>query len=342
MHKRLISLAAIILVLVCVLALSVAAATQTVYVKSGGTGDGLTASAPVGSVDAAISSLTSNGEIVVIGELPISSTITLVETSYCYTLKGQSGGAVLGYNNTSAGTIKFGTYTRLQTLIIKAADAGLSIIAAYNGTEISSNVSTSGEISFYAGHNVFGDVDPSGTAVHDMAKYVSSDANQYIYINGGSYTNFVGGNARFSAKAPIGTFSGYMILKVGPTVTVGNNNAAQVGINGRNYLTGRISARLESRGSGNIDEYCDIGTLTDVTYDMANNSGTVVFEDCTVSNSINYVGDFNNDGSVTVKDVALSLNYLLNGFDATKSEYYNGQILKSFIEVIRLLKKATA
>ena len=91
-----------------------AADGQTVYVANGGTGDGSSASSPVGTMTAALSKLGSaGGTIIASGEVSVASELSIPETTGNLTITAAAGGSLkLGANivltqNTNANVVTF-------------------------------------------------------------------------------------------------------------------------------------------------------------------------------------------------------------------------------------------
>ncbi len=313
-----------------------------IYVSASGNRLGAGTSAdPISDLGYAFSLAKEDAEVTIhiVGDYTTDCNWTLPSAPSKVIFTGTGTNPRMGYSNgTTTGTIKFGTATRIEKLTVGTSGSTINMFAAYNDTEIANTIKTEGDISFYAGYNVFGNVDPAGASAHDDTASVSASNDCSVTVNGGTYVNLAFGNGRFAATAPIGTYSGTMKIYVGTTVTCSGDIC---GINGRNYLTGTLSAQIYGWGTGAVNEYAPIGSLSGIKYDQTKNSGTIkIRRGSGFTNDINYVGDFNSDGVVDVKDVALSLNYYLNGFDSTKKDCYNGQTLKTFIEVLRMLKKS--
>ena len=91
MKKHLLWLCALLLA-ACGLALSAGAAETRVYVADGGTGDGKSASAPCGSLTAAVDALDgAGGTVVLVGDVTVSAQTTLPEQSGDLTFTAEGG-----------------------------------------------------------------------------------------------------------------------------------------------------------------------------------------------------------------------------------------------------------
>ena len=138
MNKKLLSTLVIALVLVCVFAFSVSA--KDVYVKSGATGTGASASDPMGSLKNAVSALgNEGGNVYVVGKYPIIDGFTIPEIAGNTTFKGVNGGSlalsanVYGTNNTNDNVITFDLPVKVAT------DDDRYIIGRYNNITFGDN-----------------------------------------------------------------------------------------------------------------------------------------------------------------------------------------------------------
>ncbi len=258
------------------------------------------------------------------------------------TVVGEGTNAVI--KTPLANTFKIGSDVKIDNVTLTTGSSAVSIIGCYKNIEFTSTVKTSGAWHFYAGYNVFAGVKPSSTATFDSVASASTDKNCTITINGGNYCNFVLGNGRFASNAPFGTYGGTMTATVGSGVTVGNGTSAPyVGINGLNYLSGTINAKLNAWTLDTVNEFSPHGsTGGGVVYEPVNNNGVV---NITLASGLNktvkLMCDFDENGSVTVADMVLAVKYMINGFDTAKAhKYYDATTLDSLLEVLLVAKKA--
>ena len=147
-------------------------------------------------------------------------------------------------------------------------------MACFNDFELTDTVKTEGTWSFYAGYNVFSAVDPWTTVIFDTAESASSDKDCTITLSGGTFTNFLLGNRRFSGSAPFGTYSGNMTAVIGKKVSFASG-ATYRAINGHNYVTGSVDVTVNSWPTGEtIDAFAPTGAMTGgIAYDAAANTG---------------------------------------------------------------------
>ena len=126
-----------------------------------------------------------------------------------------------------------------------------------------------------AGHLVYrGDI---AQTAYDFEEAVSSDRDITVEINGGTYAALIGGNLRLNNDSPLGVYSGNMKLHIGRNVTVADH--AWNGINGMNYLTGRILADIDAWGEGmQLRDFAILRTLSGIVFDEDRNTGTVTLD----------------------------------------------------------------
>ncbi|MBR5011623.1 MAG: SGNH/GDSL hydrolase family protein, partial [Clostridia bacterium] len=236
-----------------------------------------------------------------------------------------------------ANTFKIGTDTKIDNVTLKTGTSAVSIIGCFNNVEITDTVKTEGTWSFYAGYNVFANVDPSTTATFDNVASASSDKDCTVTINGGNYATFVFGNGRFASNAPFGTYSGTLTASVGEGITM---NGAYVGVNGHNYLTGTINADIKS-WSGDVKEYAAHGsTGGGITYDFTANTGDVNITLAEgMTNKVLVALDFDGSGEYDFADFMMAVKYLVDGFDTNKAGNFYGDSIDSLLDVLVLAKK---
>ncbi len=315
-----------------------------IYVSASGTAFGAgTAADPISDLGYAYDLMERDVPVTlhIIGNVSLAHNLYTSMAPSKLTIVGEGSDAALTVNSSS---FKIGSDIKIDNLTIGSGTSGISILGCFNNIEFTDTVKTSGKVGFYAGHNVFQDVDPATVSTHDCAEYVSSDRDLTVIINGGNYSSYALGNGRFSGLAPFGTYSGTMTAVLGSNVTVGNENATYVGIVGCNYLTGTVDIEINGWGKDTIKEFCPTGSVTaPLTYCAEQNTGNinaVIAPD--VASTLLIVCDFDGDSSVTVKDAMLAISYMLNGFDSAKADNYYGQNLSRLIEVLRIFKKAAA
>ena len=300
---------------------------------------------PTSDLTMAVSYMEWNTEVTlhVSGNYACASSLILPYGLKKLTIVGETEDASFASGST---WMRIGSPTKFDNITLVAADSanGTTIICNYNDFELTETVKTTGLWHFNAGYNVYGYVDPATKASsYDTPESASSDNDCTIILNAGTFTKFSLGNYRYAEKAPVGTYSGTLNATIGENVTIladGSNTYAA--INGHNYLTGTINANLASWAKTDIDTYLTPTKYNEIiVYDLHNNDGNVFvnFADG-FEKKVNYMGDFDNNGSLTVKDLILTIEYVLNGFDSTKaSSYYYGTVnsLQDVLNVAKLI-----
>ena len=244
------------------------------------------------------------------------------------TIVGEGTDAVL---SVSGDTFKLGSNMKIDNITLKSAkSSGTYIIGCYNDLEITGSVKTAGTWNFYAGYNVFtrAEAVAATATAYDTVASASSDRNCTITITSGTWNGFAGGNRRFAGGAPIGTYSGSMKLTVGAGATITGTN--YIGVLGANYLTGSVVADIRAAGS-TLPDYMSTGTLSGVTYDAANNTGSIVRGDV-------LTGDLDRNGVIDVRDALIMLRCVLDG-KFTYGSAYNGKTQVTLTDVLWLLAK---
>ena len=207
------------------------------------------------------------------GTIPFSGNLFIPLTASKITFVGEGTGAVLVCAGDS---FKIGTNAKFDNLTLKSTKtgSGTAIMACFNDFELTDTVKTEGTWSFYAGYNVFSAVDPWTTVIFDTAESASSDKDCTITLSGGTFTNFLLGNRRFSGSAPFGTYSGNMTAVIGKKVSFASG-ATYRAINGHNYVTGSVDVTVNSWPTGEtIDAFAPTGAMTGgIAYDAAANTG---------------------------------------------------------------------
>ena len=246
--------------------------TNTIYVSDSGTAYGAgTADSPISDLGYAYSKLNLNEDctIYVVGSISLGINFHTPVSKHGVAFVGFGDNAVI---NVYGNTLKVGSNVRFSNLTLNAAGGSLNVIGAYHNVEMSSNLKTSGVCSFYAGFHPHSNVSASSNAIHDSVASASSGRDCTIKINGGTWHNFALGNARYTADAPTGTYSGTINATIGSGATVGNSSSKYLGIVGLNYFTGTINVTVNSWGTGTVYEYA---STSSAVYSNAKNTGVV-------------------------------------------------------------------
>ena len=279
-----------------------------IYVSARGTIFGAgTKEDPCSSLPVAFDKIPMGSEVTIhiVGTVALNGNLFFPLTASKITVVGEGTGATLicGGDAFKSGTdIKFDNIT-LQS----GKSSGTAIMACFNDFELTETVKTVGTWSFYAGHNVFADVDPATASAFDTPESVSSANDCTIILNGGTFVNFLLGNRRFTGGAPFGTYSGNMTAVIGKNVSFTGTPQYRA-INGHNYVTGTVNVTVNSWVAGQTPaEFCPTGSMANgITYNAANNTGktTIIMGDPVAA-------------SVELKMTLGKTTYTLNG--ATKT-----------------------
>lgn len=236
-------------------------------------------------------------------------------------------------NATTVSNITFGT----------SASGALYIECGYNDVTLADTFDTDNGV-FLAGWVTVGENPASGW--YNRVEGISTDKDCTITVNGGSYQIFLGGNYLFiNYKAAIyGTYSGNMTLNIGKDAVIKDN--IRNGICGQNYLTGSITANIDSWNGTTIRDFGWKGNATaSETYNEGNNTGSItVNKGEGVTAELIVAGDFDGDGDKDLADALMLLGYMLNGFDNTKwARFYGGNTAATYptvslVNVVRALK----
>lgn len=226
------------------------AAEKTVYVREGGTGDGTSAAAPLGSLTAAAASLGGeDGKVVVLGNLVLREDVTLPEGGNV-TYAAEDGGMLVLLcdiafaKNTDSGVI---------TLDLPVAPRGRrAILGGFNSIVFGENFSVDGPLDFYGGVDTM-----AGTMRQDVlnltkGKQISCDIPYSVTVNAGTFATFAGGNRRADRLNLVGSITAPL------TVTVnGGTFGGKVG-----YDTASNNKCDHAFSLSGMSLLCDDATLT--------------------------------------------------------------------------------
>ena len=273
-----------------------------VYVSDSGSINGAgTAADPISNFAVAMDKLAYNKDATlhVVGTWTLAGNFFSSMNPSHLTIVGEGADAVLSI---SGNTFKLGSNTKLDNITLKS-ETGTHIIACYNDVEITDSVKTTGTWNFYAGYNVFtrAEAVAATATTYDTVASASSSRNAVITVNGGTWVGFAGGNRRFAGGAPIGTYSGNMVLTVGAGVKITATD--YIGIVGANYLTGSVTADIKTDAA--LPDYMITGTLSGVVYDEANNTGRIIRGEV-------LAGDLDGSGAVDIRDALIMLRCALD------------------------------
>ena len=207
------------LVLALTLVFAVSAADTTVYVKDGGTGNGSSASAPLGTLTAAAKALSGKGgTIVLCGDTTISAITTIPEQSGDLTITAQNGAKLVIKSrlqfakNTNANTVTLDVPMDVPT------EASWYMFGGYNSVVFTENCemtqSGGGGIHFYGGVNA-----KDAASIDDCIATLPFS----ITVNNGNFLTFNGGVFRSAGDIYIGSVAAPV------TVTINGGTFGTVG-----------------------------------------------------------------------------------------------------------------
>ena len=245
----------------------------------------------------------------------------------------------------------FNCDTEIDNIIVKySAGTVIYFFGCFNNVTFGEDFETTSHrhAIFIAGHNVYNDDDTALRAT--SVEEISSDRDLEINILGGRFIFIIAGNRHYpdtslAGLAPYGTYSGNMVLNVGKNAFLSADSDQENAICGMNYLTGTITANIDSWASGiDICEYSPITKKSALAeeYNETFNTGSIIINlGEGVTNDIVRAGDITGDGEISVEDTLTLLTYVADGipegFDAA---CFYGRSSVSLVHVIRSLKMA--
>lgn len=201
-------------------AFSVSAASEpVVYVKNGGTGNGSSADSPLGSLSSALSALGGKGgKIVVVGDVTVSSTLTIPEQNGDLVITSQNGAKLLVSariqlaKNTNSNTVTFDIPVNME----KSA----YIFGGFNNIVFTKNFTVSGSALNFYGGVLAGEAKTNEACITELP--------YSIEVNGGTFANFAGGNLRNGTAQYVGSIAAPVTITIngGTFGTTGDYSAA--------------------------------------------------------------------------------------------------------------------
>ena len=323
---------------------------KDIYVSASGTNNmEATASNPTNNLSIAMALAGDNSTIHIIGRVDYTKAgnsgwgmPTPVNVSKI-TFKGEGDDAALYLNGkhlhikTDAEFDNLGIYT--------TAGGALHIACGYNNVTFTETFKSSKAL-LAAGMIALSEDKTSGW--YNSRESISSNDDCVITVNGGEFSYFMGGNYLFGSYAPAiyGTYGGNMTVNIGPNVVI--NPEIRNGVCGQNYLTGSITFNVASWPKGYVvREFGWLGNATEsASYNIMNNTGTITVNFLNgLTNGVAKAEDLNADGTVSIADALVAIDYVLNGMPAniknSYSPYYYGILDFDLLEVVRMVKKIT-
>lgn len=308
-----------------------------VYLSANGSLAGAgTYESQMSSLTTALGRLAPNGTLHITGEFSYPEKIVTPVYMEKLTIVGEGEGAKLFVNGN---TTSFLSDTKLDNFTLDTTYTGGANYLAFNwnNVELTETFNCNSTYYFLAGQVLYYN-DISKTA-YDSPITASCDKDITVTVNGGTFKLFVGGNWRMTAVCPFGTYSGNMTLNIGNGATITANGYN--GIGGQNYLTGTVTANINSWPAGQLcRDYPRIGAQNNVNiFDESNNTGSTVMKFGEGVNAKPIVtGDFDGDDVVTLHDVLTLLKYALKHDGTEIHDFYSFKEI-SLLNVMRAIKK---
>ena len=239
MKKRILLFLTVLVLSAFVLTLGIFAADgKTVYVKDGGTGNGASADAPVGTMTAAVNALGGKGgKIVVCGALTINTKTTVPEQSDDLVITAENGGKLLIKTRFQFAKNKNDNVITLDLPMDIAANYACYVFGGFNNIVFTDKVAVthsggaSASLSFYGG--VLASEESSNSACIATLPYS-------ITVNGGIFKRFGGGNMRNTIEDFIGSIAAPVSITVNGG-TFGEKDSYPTDSNNKNYDAFSIS-----------------------------------------------------------------------------------------------------
>jgi len=179
---------------------------DTVYVRDGGTGNGSSAEAPVGSLAFAYALLGADGgEIVLVGDTSVYGGITFPECTGSVTFKAQNdaklvlNGSIALSKNTNGAAVTF-------DLPIAATDS--VIYGGFRNVTFTENCAVTGTLDYYGG------LLSTSTGDDTVAREVITELPYTITVKNGTFRSFGGGIRRTSNDQRLGAVAAHLTVNV--------------------------------------------------------------------------------------------------------------------------------
>ncbi len=239
--------------------------------------------------------------------------------------------------------------TEFDNITVKyVKNSALYYFGGFNNVKFGENFNTENHryAVFCAGHSVFNILEDVNDVRFSTPESVSSNKDINVEILGGKFLYVIAGNRHYHSNvyanmAPYGTYSGNMTLNIGKNVFISHDSDQESAICGMNYLTGTITANINSWGEGiDIREYSAITKKSALAaeYDETNNTGEVIINlGEGVTNTVIRSGDINKDGKVDFTDAMELLKCAINDTEID-SRYLYDRSKVSLVNVIRAIR----
>ena len=234
MTKKIILSIAFTFAIICALAFSAFAADPTdLYVKNGGTGNGLSYNAPIGSITDAVKHVgTSPCNINIIGEYPISSLTTLADANGNVTFKGIDGGKIALSADFEISINENENIYTFDLPVTLSGNGSYMIFGGFNSVVFTKNFTVSAPSG--ARLNFYGGMDASVTDC------VSPEISYSITVNNGTFNVFAGGSLRRDIHNYVGSVAAPITVTINGG-TFGAVSTYPINSHNKNYNTFSVS-----------------------------------------------------------------------------------------------------
>ncbi len=178
---------------------------NVVYVADGGTGDGASATSPIGSLANAFAMLSENGgEIVLVGDTTVANAITLAECADDVTFRAENGAKLI-----LSGSIALAKNTNGKAVVFDLpieADGG-TIYGGFRNVTFETNCTVTGALDFFGGTLSSSEDDADNNTVITTLPYT-------ITVKNGTFRNFEGGICRAVYTDMVGSVTALLTVNI--------------------------------------------------------------------------------------------------------------------------------
>lgn len=178
---------------------------NVVYVADGGTGDGASATSPIGSFANAFAMLSENGgEIVLVGDTTVANAITLAESANDVTFRAENGAKLI-----LSGSIALAQNTNGKAVVFDLpieADGG-TIYGGFRNVTFETNCTVTGALDFFGGTLSSSEDDADNNTVITTLPYT-------ITVKNGTFRNFEGGICRAVYTDMVGSVTALLTVNI--------------------------------------------------------------------------------------------------------------------------------
>ena len=242
MKKHLLWLCALLLA-ACGLMFSAGAAETRVYVADGGTGDGKSASAPCGSLTAAVDALDgAGGTVVLVGDVTVSAQTTLPEQSGDLTFTAEGGARLVQKQritfakNTNDNVITF------DLPVYAAASSPVAVFGSFNSITFTEKFTVT-KAAAGSGFWFYGGVYTAEASKGGVNADYITELPYAITVKNGTFDRFSGGNLRPDGHCLVGAIAAPLTVTI-EGGTFGATGAYDVESNNQQYNGFSVSGQM--------------------------------------------------------------------------------------------------